>query len=297
MTHLKKLIEVALPLEAINIASAQEKSVQEEHGGHDKMTWASKTLGTPANEVIAAVRTGITIESIATPRAMLEVRQRSLWPDFRDEWGLKEFDHVPVTKDDDIVGVYDRESGTLKDLSEAMFMAADASLLSFVVSADRRNFAFLVRESQIVGIVTLSDIQKLPVYCVLYSLLMSVEMLLMECIRKTCRDAQDKWMTYLNGSAKKKIENHWKQAQQKNVALDRLSCASFRNELVAAQGLGIVSAADGAALERLNELRDLVCHGKEIALSPDRALQIPEHVRDALKMQAVLDKTLKGLAA
>jgi hypothetical protein len=261
------------------------------------VTWASKTLGTPANEVIAAVRTGITIQSIATPRARLVMREKSHWPNFKDEAELADFDHVPVTEGDEIVGIYDREEGkTLRDLSESMFMAADASLLGYLEIADSRNFAFLVRESQIVGIVTLSDIQKLPVYCVLFSLLISVEMLLMECIRAACNGDPDKWMSYLDTGAKKTIEKYWKDAQQKNIApLDKLSCASFGNELTAAEGLGFVASDEILTLKRLNELRNSIANGKEIALTPDRALAIPSHVRDALAIQAVLDKTLKGL--
>jgi CBS domain-containing protein len=263
------------------------------------MTWASKPLDTPASEVIAVVRMGITIESIATPRAMLAVRQKCHWPGFMNESELKEFDHVPVTDGDEIVGVFDRESGAVRDLSEAMFMASDASLMSFVENADRRKFALLVRESQIVGIVTLADIQKLPVYCVLFSLLMSVEMLLMEWIRKVCQGDPDKWIAHLNDRAKRRIEDYWEQAQKKNVALDKLSCASFTDELTAARGLGLFSSNEraSASLERLNELRDLVCHGKEIALTLDRALEIPAHVRDALDVQGVLDNSLKGLPA
>jgi hypothetical protein len=261
------------------------------------MTWASKQLGTPANEVIAVVRTGITIESIATPRSMLVLRQKRHWPDFMDESELKEFDHVPVTEGDEIVGVYERERGTLRDLSETMFMASDSSLLSFAENADRRKFAFVVRESQIVGIVTLADIQKLPVYCVLFSLLMSVEMLLMETIRRACQEDPDEWMTHLDSRAIKQIERYWKQANQKNVAIDKLSCASFGDEVTAAEGLGLLSSNESATLERLNDLRDLVCHGKEIALTPGRALEIPAHIRDALKLQAVFDKSLKGLPA
>lgn len=261
------------------------------------MAWASRALGTPATEVIAAVRTGITVESIATPRALLAVRQKDRWPDFKDDTELKEFDNVPVMEGDEIVGVYDREGGYIRDLSEAMFMASDASLLSFVENADTRTFALVVRESQIVGIVTLSDIQRLPVYCVLYSLLMSVEMLLIECVRLACKGNPDKWMAYLNKEAKKKIEGHWKQSQEKNVALDRLSCASFAHELTAARGLGLFSSNESTTLERLNELRNLICHGKEIALTPKRALEIPALVRDALGIQDALDKKLKGLAA
>jgi hypothetical protein len=262
------------------------------------MTWASKPLGTPANEVIAAVRTGITIQSIATPRAKLVVREKGHWPNFKDEAELADFDHVPVTKDGEIVGMYEREIGKIRDLSESMFMSVDASLLGYLEIADSRQFAFLVCESQIVGIVTLSDIQKLPVYCVLFSLLISIEMLLMECIRAACHDNADKWMAYLNNKAKANIEKHWKEAREKNIApLDKLSCASFANELTASEGLGFVASDEIVTLKRLNELRNSIAHGKEIALTPDRALAIPSHVRDALAIQTVLDKTLKGLTA
>jgi len=266
-------------------------------GGYRVLTWASKTLGTPANEVIAAVRTGITISSIATPRAKLVVREKGLFPDFINEAELADFDHVPVTQDHEIVGIYDRGKGTLRDLSESMFMAADASLLGYLEIADSRRFAFLVSESQIVGIVTLSDIQKLPVYCVLFSLLISVEMLLMDCIRAVCHDDPEKWMTFLGGK-KKDIEYYWKESQQNNLALlDKLSCASFGHELTAAQGLGLTTADEFATLERLKELRDSTDHGKEIAFTPDHALKIPARVRDAMKIQAVFQEKLKVLQA
>ena len=78
------------------------------------MSWASKPLSTPATEVIAAVRTGITVESIATPRDMLVVREKSIWPAFTDEPELEEFDYVPVTNANEIVGVFDREHRALR---------------------------------------------------------------------------------------------------------------------------------------------------------------------------------------
>ena len=263
------------------------------------MTWASNPLDAPVSDMIAAVRMGITIESIATPRAMLVVRQKRHWPGFASESEIKGFDHVPVTEDDKIVGVFDRESGSLRELSETMFMASDASLLSFVQNADQRRFAFVVRESQIAGIVTLSDIQKLPVYCVLFSLLISIEVLLTEWIRKVCRDQADKWLIRLNNGAKRRIEGYWKKAQVKNVALDKLSYASFLEKLTAAKGMGLFSSNESASvsLERLNELRNLVCHGKEIAHTPDRALKLPAHVRDALGIQVLLEQELRELPA
>ena len=202
-----------------------------------------------------------------------------------------------MTEGDEIVEVFDRQSGTLRDLSEYMFLTANSSLLSFVEKADLQKFAFLVRESRIAGIVTLSDIQRLPVYCVLFSLLLAVEMLLMEWIRKSCRHDTEKWLEKLDHQAKGQIDRYWQQAQNENVALDRLSCASFANELTAAENLGLFSS-DPDALEsliRLKDLRDWVCHGKEFALTPDRAVENSAHVREALRIQVLLDDAQEKL--
>src|SRR5215216_4761502 len=44
MTHAKKLIEVALPLEAINVASAREKSIRHGHPSTLHLWWARRPL-------------------------------------------------------------------------------------------------------------------------------------------------------------------------------------------------------------------------------------------------------------
>jgi putative DNA methylase len=55
MTYKKKLIEVALPLEAINVASAREKSIRH---GHPSSTlhlwWARRPLGGSAGGDLCA---------------------------------------------------------------------------------------------------------------------------------------------------------------------------------------------------------------------------------------------------
>ena len=44
MTYKKKLIEVALPLEAINVASAREKSIRHGHPSTLHLWWARRPL-------------------------------------------------------------------------------------------------------------------------------------------------------------------------------------------------------------------------------------------------------------
>src|SRR2546427_6661125 len=46
MTYRKKLIEVALPLNAINIASAREKSIRHGHPSTLHLWWSRKPLAT-----------------------------------------------------------------------------------------------------------------------------------------------------------------------------------------------------------------------------------------------------------
>jgi hypothetical protein len=252
-------------------------------------------LDTPASEVTAAIRTGLTIELIATPRAMMKVRQRSDRQDLKNDPELEDFDFVPIKEGDEIVGVFDREQNRIRDLSEVMLRASDDSLLSFVEYADTRKFALLASDCRVVGIVTLADIQKLPVYCVLFSLLISVEMLLMELIRKACKDDPDKWIKHIkNEKAKKAIEDHWKKSKRDNIGIDMLACASFSDELTAAGGLKLLSTGETEILNRLKKLRNDVFHGKEIGLAPDCALKIPSHVRDALRIQDALNKKLNG---
>src|SRR5438045_5783822 len=65
MTHGKKLIEVALPLEAINIASAREKSIRHGHPSTLHLWWARRPL--------AAARAVIFSQMVDDPTAYVDV--------------------------------------------------------------------------------------------------------------------------------------------------------------------------------------------------------------------------------
>lgn len=64
----KKLIEVALPLEAINVASAREKSIRHGHPSTLHLWWARRPL--------AAARAVIFAQMVDDPAAVEKERQR-----------------------------------------------------------------------------------------------------------------------------------------------------------------------------------------------------------------------------
>jgi len=65
MTHKKKLIEVALPLEAINVASAREKSIRHGHPSTLHLWWARRPL--------AAARAVIFAQMVDDPSEYVDV--------------------------------------------------------------------------------------------------------------------------------------------------------------------------------------------------------------------------------
>ena len=262
--------------------------------------WASKPLKTSANDFLAAVRSEIPVSLIATPRADLKCERACRWQEAETNTDLADFDQVPLTDDEGlrIEGVFVRGTGRL-ELREDMFMAADAPLLSLLESADQSRFRFLLVNSTVSGMVTISDIQKLPVYSVLFSLVVAVEMLLMEWIRKKCRENQDEWLIHLSEKQQGIVEKHWQYALKENLAIDRLSYAAFGQEIQAAKGLGLFAIHEDqhTKLKALEQLRHQVCHAIELAPNLTEALKIPANVRNAQTVAVWLQERIEKQSA
>jgi hypothetical protein len=245
--------------------------------------WASPPLGTSASDFLVALRSETPVALVATPRAEFRCERVTRWRAIESDAGLTDFDQVPLTTaDGEIEAVFVRGKGVVR-LREAMFMASNAPLISFLESADQQRFRFLLEEHKVSGMVTLSDVQKLPVYSVLFGLLIAIEILLMDWIRKTLGADRDAWLCQLNVGQRSSIDKHWKRATKSNIAIDRLSCASFGQEIRAASGLGLFKGDDGRqqSFKALRTLRNQICHAMEFALTPEQALTIPALVRDA----------------
>jgi len=221
---------------------------------------------------------------IATPRAALRCRSKKDWRKIENDPDLAQFDQVPLTDASEkrIEAMYVKDIGVI-DLREDMLIAADAPLISFVESADEQRYRLLLSDLRVSGMVTLSDLQKLPVYSLLFSLVIAVEMLVMEWIRAGCGPDEDCWLQYLDNGQRKSIEKHWNDAVRENLDIDRLSCASFGQELKAAIAFGLFHDQEDKVkeLKAIERLRHQVFHGVDFAPTPEQALKIPVYVRQA----------------
>jgi hypothetical protein len=104
-----------------------------------------------------------------------------------------------------------------------------------------------------------------------------VELLLKEWLRQACGDKPDAWLEHLKPAQRGIIERYWRDAIERDLAIDRLALASFGHEIRAAAGLGLFDGHEQVQLEieGLKRLRDLVCHAAEFAPTPEQALRIP----------------------
>jgi hypothetical protein len=245
--------------------------------------WASPVIDSQAGQIFQSARSNGPVSLIATPWSAVVTRPVAWATGEEASRELLDFDQVPLTSSDglSVQSIYVRGVGVLP-VHAGMFMAANAPLLAFVETADRQRFRLLVEGGEIFGLVTLSDLQRLPVNTLLFGIVIAVEALLVEWIRDHCRDDRDKWLRFLGRQRQGRIERYYRESMTKNVAIDCLSCASFTDKVEAAIGLGLLARMDvnHVRLEALVELRNDICHVKEFAGTPELALQVPLRARD-----------------
>jgi hypothetical protein len=105
----------------------------------------------------------------------------------------------------------------MEPLSEDNMIGADAGILTFVKSADRIGCRLVMAGAEISGLVTLSDLQQLPVRAALFALITHVEMTMADAIRREFKSS-NAWLDLLPQRRRDQIEK-WRSAA---VATDNL---------------------------------------------------------------------------
>lgn len=139
---------------------------------------------------------GWRVSSIATPReAFVSCTPSERMADVVER-NTEKFDFMPVLSGENtVLGVVELAgyfnapappglvSEFLVTLGERHLIGADASILAFIMNADKLRFRFVVSRKGIVGLVGLPDLQKLAVRATLFSLVTELELFMLEAIR------------------------------------------------------------------------------------------------------------------
>jgi hypothetical protein len=254
--------------------------------------------------VFEALHSGLTVKLIATPRKILMTCADDDEVSSVLERNTELYDYIPVivTAPDgkaDIVGLLHAAryfgaptpEGHVRDhrdaLSEEVLIGADASILDFIRTADERPCRLAVSGAGIVGLVSLSDLQKLPVRAALFALVTGLEITMSEAIRRHFQH-EDGWLTYLNEGRRQKIKIEIAKARTDDGFVDNLLFTQFCDKAdIIAKSFALLSdkTAFRTHLKEIQDLRDNLAHANEYAASPEQARRTCAIVRTLLDLR------------
>ncbi|WP_181180378.1 hypothetical protein [Mesorhizobium sp. B1-1-7] len=176
-------------------------------------------------------------------------------------------------------------------LSEKYLIGADASILSFVLEADLHPFRLLVSDNGIIGLVSLSDLQKLPVRAALFGLVTELEIAMTEAIRAKDPD-QMLWPSFMSEGRRSSMESRIKLARSTGGIVDELLYTEFCDKRDILMKLLFRDDPRRAHfvknLKQIESLRNHLAHANDYADNNERSAGVCSVVRDIISILNIL---------
>jgi hypothetical protein len=266
--------------------------------------WASSGLS-GTGDVFTALHSGLTVQLISTPASSLTTCTSDEEISDVLERSPEDFDFIPVIDDNRrFIGMFNassqRGSRTLATiwryfvpLSEEYLIGADASILDFIIDADQRPCRLVVSGAKIAGLVSLSDLQKLPVRAALFALITGFEITMSEFIKKKYPEDVG-WLKVLKSERQQKIRDEMSKAKADNGFVEALLFTQFFDKTTIVARLFSESQRKSleVKLRRIEHLRNHVAHANDYAATPSLAKNVCEVVRELLELRGELQNVL-----
>ena len=205
------------------------------------------------------------------------------------ESSLEIYDQIPVQKAGRIVGVIERRIGSppgaardhMHALEDTLLVSAEGPLMSFVRTADASPYRLVVRETEISGIVTRSDLLKLPVRVLAFAMITHLESVLAEVILEACGSNNELWMKYLNQTRRDRISE--KQAKLKSGGIDPLllvELTDFCDKRDIVKTLRHLDADFERQLKGIEGVRNKLAHAGEYVADDEGVRTFVEHLKN-----------------
>jgi hypothetical protein len=179
---------------------------------------------------------------------------------------LLAFDYIPVREGSRIVGVLDRRAkpargaagGHMRQIDPACLVSAETPLRMFIPLIGRSPYWLVVRAAGIKGIVTRSDLLKLPMRLHAFTIVTHLETLMADVIR-AYRDSDD-WLALLSDGRQERILRKQQKLQKKKLDPPVVELTDFCDKRVVVAKLLGLHKEFTAPLEEIEELRNSVAH-------------------------------------
>ena len=258
-------------------------------------------------DVLEPLRRSLTVNMIMTPRADLETCRRDETARSVMARNEEDYSFLPVVDDTErkrFLGLYRAErwfrdeapDDSIREefelLSEDHVIGADASIIEFVTTADERPARLVVSGDEVTGLVTLSDLQRLPVRAAIFALITSLELAMSERIEAEWPDDSTDWLELLSPDRRENVEDKITTAKREDgyvsaIVLTEISDKARKQKLVSGSGKQLKRD-----FKAIRKLRDKVAHANYYAETRDTACQVCEVVR---KIHEIQEDLLTGI--
>ena len=253
-----------------------------------------------------AIHSNLTVNLIATPRAQFKWCRNS--ESLREvvARNAEKFDYMPVFDEQDrgrLAGVvhlseYFHElppdepvARHYEVLGEQHLIGSDASIRAFIEDADQRPFRLVVSDAGIVGLVSFSDLQKLPVRATLFSLVTGLEMAMAEAIQRD--DPHDeRWMDLIPENRREDVRRKVADARENEGIVNPLLFTQFCEKREILVRSVFAEAPDKRKVEqklkRAETLRNNLAHANNYAETQRKAKRVCDITRTIIDLCARL---------
>lgn len=266
-------------------------------------SWASGSLDSHPAEELKAFENSFTVQLIATPREALRtcVADEKL-AGVVERNRSENFDFLPVTepkgvrsgRSDQIIGLVELVPfldgavnpnrlvhDHMRPLSEENLIGANAGILAFVRDADRQRCRLVISGREISGLVSLSDLQRLPVRAALFTMVTHLEILMANFIRHEYPQSS-KWLEFLSEERQEKVRGEIQRSRISDAFVDDLLFTQFADKVRIIRKSSVISLNKSQFkkdLGRVRDLRNALAHANDYAANRDTACEVCETVR------------------
>ncbi len=205
-----------------------------------------------------------------------------------------QFDQIPVQRHGSVVGVIESEAcsrgGQVKDcmrlLNDLLLVSAYEPLMRLISHMDKTNMRYLLvlggkEEQGIKGIVTRSDLLKLPVRLLAFSLITHLEMLMSGIILKEFPKDEQVWLSHLSPSRRENIRDKWEKAKQDRIDPPMLEFTDFCDKRDTLRKMLKLNSRFVHDLKRIEGVRNTVAHAGNYAENDEQLKQFIRYLLTA----------------
>jgi hypothetical protein len=171
-------------------------------------------------------------------------------------------DQIPIADDGRIVSLWERVGKRRRPLDDSLLVSADAPLWDFIHTVHEQPYRLVVEKTKIAGIVTWSDLLKVPVFVLAFSLLAELELAMNHRILKQYKD--DSWVRLLDTKAQDKIDYRRGKLEGENLTLPTIELADLWHKATVLRGILGAGRNFEAELDKVVKLRNDVDHVKDM---------------------------------